>query len=59
MLAQTKKLKIFTKILKRLENRRCYIEVKYLIKLYSGEDIENIQEAVIIMDVLMHTNSEI
>ena len=32
------------------------MEVKYLIKLYSGEDIENIQEAVIIMDVLINSD---
>lgn len=32
------------------------IEVKYMIKLYSGENIENIQEAITIMDVLMHGN---
>ena len=32
------------------------LEVKYLIKLYSGEDIENIQEAVIIMDVLINSD---
>ena len=32
------------------------IEVKYLIKLYSGEDIENIHEAVIIIDVLIQSD---
>ena len=34
------------------------MEVKYLIKLYSGEDIENIQEAIIIIDVLINSDEE-
>ena len=49
------KIKIFTKNLKDW-SKEDVIEVKYLIKLYSGEDIENIQEAVTIMDVLIHSS---
>lgn len=33
-------------------------QVKYMIKLYSGENIENILEAVTIIDVLMHSDQE-
>jgi len=33
-------------------------QVKYMIKLYSGENIENIQEAITIIDVLMYDNEE-
>lgn len=51
------KIKDFYKELKGW-NKEDVTEVRYLIKLYSGEDIENIQEAVTIMDVLIHSSDE-